>query len=237
MDSKNSAANSRLRFFGIVNRRLRWGLSWHGWLLVALAAVTSGYLLLKNIHAFLAVTGPVNTNILVIEGWIHRYALRQGADEFKTGSYQRIFTTGGPENGSGGYTNDYNTSASVGADVLTKKFGLPSNLVQMVPSRVIDRDRTYSSAVALRDWFHERDIQVRSLNVFTEDAHARRTRLLFAKAFGPNVEVGVIAAQNPDYEADHWWRYSEGVEEIMGESIAYLYAKLFFHPPKVGKTK
>ena len=117
--------------------------------------LTGGYLLLKTIHPFLAVTERVDADILVVEGWIHRYAIRQGAEEFKRGSYQRIFTTGGPENGSGGYTNDYNTSASVGADILTKKFGVPNDLVQMVPSRVIDRDRTYSSAIALRDWFHE----------------------------------------------------------------------------------
>jgi len=206
-------------------------LSWRGWLLVATVTLTGGYLLLKTIHPFLAVTERVDANILVVEGWIHRYAIRQGAEEFKRGSYQRIFTTGGPENGSGGYTNDYNTSASVGADILTKKFGVPNDLVQMVPSRVIDRDRTYSSAIALRDWFHEHDIQVHRLNILTEDAHARRTRLLFAKALGPNVKVGIIAAQNPDYDAKHWWRYSEGVEEVIAEGTAYIYAKVFFHPP------
>jgi hypothetical protein len=67
-----------------------------------------------NIHPFLAVTHRVNTNVLVVEGWIPRYAIRGGAEEFKNGSYERIFTTGGPENGNGSYTNDYNTSASVG---------------------------------------------------------------------------------------------------------------------------
>ena len=52
-----------------------------------------------------------------------------------------------PENGNGGYVNDYYTSASVAAESL-KKFGVPDDLVQMVPSRVIARERTYSSAVA-----------------------------------------------------------------------------------------
>jgi uncharacterized SAM-binding protein YcdF (DUF218 family) len=235
VNSAISKVNSPRKLFGIINRRLRWGLSWRGWLLVVTVTLAVAYLLVKTIHPFLAVSERVDADTLVVEGWIHRYALGQGAEEFKTGSYQRIFTTGGPENGSGGYTNDYNTSASVGADILTKRFGVPSDQVQMVPSHVVDRDRTYSSAVALRNWFHEHDVKIHRLNVLTEDAHARRTRLLFAKALGPDVEVGVIAARNPDYDTQHWWRYSEGVEEVIGESIAYLYAKFFFHPPKAAR--
>jgi len=91
-----------------------------------------------NIHPFLAVTHRVNTNILVVEGWVHRYSIRKGVEEFKTGSYQRIFTTGGPVEGGEGYTNDYNTSASVGAESL-RNLGAADDLVQMVPSRVVGR--------------------------------------------------------------------------------------------------
>jgi hypothetical protein len=171
----------------------------------------------------------VNTDVLVVEGWVPRYAIRAGAEEFKTGSYQHIFTTGGPVEGNGGYTNDYNTSASVGTEVL-KKFGLPDDLVQMVPSRVIGRDRTYSSAVALRDWFREHNTPVHSINVLTVDAHARRTRLLYQKAFGRDVTVGIIAVSNPDYNPSEWWRYSDSVREVIGESIAYIYARFFFYP-------
>ena len=189
----------------------------------------AAYLVFLNVHPFLAVTHRVNTNILVVEGWIQRYAIRGGADEFNSGSYERIFTTGGPENGSGGYINDYQTSASSGAEAL-KKFGIPDDVVQMVPSHVIGRDRTYSSAVALRDWLHEHKMPVHSINVLTEDAHARRTRLLYEKAFGRDVKVGIISVSNPDYNPRHWWRYSDGVREVIGESIAYIYAKFFFYP-------
>jgi hypothetical protein len=107
---------------------------------------------------------------------------------------------------------------------------LSPDLIQMVPSRVSDRDRTYSAARALRDWFSENHVIVHGLNVVTEDVHARRSRLLFQEAFGPGVKVGIVAVPNPDYDARHWWRYSEGVREIIGESIAYIYAKLLFYP-------
>jgi hypothetical protein len=108
----------------------------------------AAYFAFLNIHPFLAVTHRVNTNVLVVEGWIQRYAIRGGTEEFKNGSYERIFTTGGPENAKGGDTNDYNTLASVAAEGL-KKFGIRDDLVQMVPSRVIARERTYSSVMPL----------------------------------------------------------------------------------------
>lgn len=216
---------------GILNRKERWGLSWRGWLLITSVGLIAVYLVFLNVHPFLAVTCRVNANILVVEGWVHKYADRLAVEEFKTGSYQQVLTTGGPVVGSGGYVNDYQTSASVGADLL-KKLGLPSESLQMVPSREIGRDRTYSSAVALREWFRKHNVTVHAFNVVTEDTHARRTRLLFEKAFGGTVTVGIISVPNPDYDQRRWWRYSEGVKDVMSEGIAYLYAKfLFFRSP------
>jgi len=182
-----------------------------------------------NVDAFLAPTQRVDTDILVVEGWVHPYAIRASAEEFQNHSYHRVFTTGGPVVGNGGYINDYQTAASVGADLL-KKAGIPAELIQMVPSHVMGRDRTYSSAIALRNWLREHDMQVRSLNIVTEGAHARRTRMLFEKALGSNVAVGVISVPSPDFDARYWWLYSEGVEEVVTEGVAYLYAKFFFLP-------
>ena len=48
-----------------------------------------------------------------------------------------------------------------------------------------------------------------------------------------NVIVGIIAAPNPDYNPAQWWHYSEGVREVVGESIAYVYARLFFYPSRL----
>jgi hypothetical protein len=223
------------KFWRILRRKERWALSWRGWLLLTSAGLVAAYFAFLNIQPFLAVTHRVNTNVLVVEGSMHRYGFRGGAEEFKNGSYERVFTTGGPVSGDGGYTNDYNTSASVGADIL-KKFGVPDDLVQMVPSRVIARERTYSSAVALRDWFREHNMPLHSINVLTEGAHARRTRFLYQKAFGKNVAVGVIAVSNPDYDPTQWWRYSDGVREVIGESIAYIYARFFFFYPSASPS-
>ena len=187
------------------------------------------YAVVLNVHPFLAVTHRVNAKILVVEGWMDEYAMRAGANEFKTGNYEHIVTTGGPATGTGGYTNDYNTFASVGARRL-KAAGVADESVLMVPSHVIGRDRTYSSAIALLRWLRDHNMALPSIDVATEDAHARRTRLLFQKALGNDVRVGIISIPNPDYDAKHWWRSSEGVREVIGEGIAYTYAKVFFWP-------
>jgi hypothetical protein len=221
---------SSRRLWGILRRKERWSLSWHGWLLLTSAGLVAAYFAFLNIHPFLAVTHRVNTNVLVVEGAIPQYTLRAGAEEFKNGSYERIFTTGGPENGNGGYINDYYTWASIAADAL-KKLGIPKDVIQMAPSHVLGRDRTYSSAIALRDWFRDHNLAIHSFNVLTEDCHARRTQLLYQEAFGKKVTVGIIAVSNPDYDPKDWWRYSDGVREVIGETIAYIYARFLFYPP------
>jgi uncharacterized SAM-binding protein YcdF (DUF218 family) len=205
----------------------RWSLSSRGWLILACGLVLATAVFLQGVYPFLAVTHRVDAEVLVVEGWIHEYAIRSAADEYRTHSYRRVFATGGPVVGSGGYVNDFQTSASVGADLL-KKAGVPEQSLQMIPSRVMDRDRTFSSAVALRDWMQNHEPFVRGINVVTEDTHARRTWLLFQRALGKNVKVGIISVPNVDYPANGWWHYSEGLKDVVSEFAAYVYAKLFF---------
>jgi hypothetical protein len=215
--------------WGLVTRRERWGLSRTGWLIILVTIFLTFYFCLFRVYPFLAITHRVNASVLVVEGWIHEYAIRGASHEFQNNHYERIFTTGGPVEGNGGYINDYQTSASVGADLL-KKYGLTDRSVQMVPSRVMDRDRTYGSAVALRNWFSDHNMTVSGIDIVTESLHARRTQLLYQKAFGRDIPVGVIGIPNPDYDPKHWWRYSDGVREVIGESIAYMYARFLFFP-------
>ena len=222
-------AAPRRAFWGLFDRRERWSLSWRGRLIVTSAILLVSALVLKGLYPFLAITHRVDANILVVEGWIHDYAIRAAVKEFRSNRYEYVFTTGGPVAGTGGYINDFMTSASVGAELL-KKNGLANESVQMVPSRVMDRDRTYGSAVALRNWFHEHNMAVSRINIVTEDVHARRTRLLFQKAFGKDVQVGIIAVANVDYPANRWWHYSQGLKEVVSEFAAYLYSRLFFWP-------
>lgn len=226
---KKSVPCADRRWGGIVTRKERWGFSWYGWLLVACVLLLGAAGLVHTIFPFLAVTDRVESDVLVVEGWVPPFAIEAAAREFRSGAYSIVYTTGGPVGGMGGYTNDYNTLASVAADRL-RAAGLSPKVVQMVPSRVMERDRTYWAAVALRDWLREHGGAPAKVNVLTADAHARRTQFLFQRALGSQVQVGVISIQDPDYDPKRWWRSSAGVREVVDETVALIYAKFFFYP-------
>ncbi len=158
---------------GLLVRKPRWGLSLPAKLLVSLSLILAGVAIVSSVYPFLAVTQRVNADVLVVEGWVHPYGIRAGVEEFRNGNYQKIYTTGGPVVGKGGYINDWNTSASVGAEEL-KRAGVAPAVVQMVPSRVIGRDRTYSSAVALREWWDEHGM--RPHGIYCDRRHACATQ-------------------------------------------------------------
>jgi hypothetical protein len=229
----NSGVKPPVRVWGLVTRRERWGFSARGWLAALLFSILSAYGIVHSVHPFLAVTHPLNTKALVMEGWLHEWGARAAAAEFSNRSYDHIYVTGGPV--SGAYTSVYDTFANVGRDNL-KAAGVPDEVVRVIPAYESGRDRTYSDAIALRGWFAQHNLPVTRINIVTEGAHARRTRLLFQKAFGKRAEVGIIAVPNPRYDAKHWWRYSEGVREVVGETIAYVYARVFFHPSASGPS-
>jgi uncharacterized SAM-binding protein YcdF (DUF218 family) len=218
-------------FFGLLDRKPRWSLSLRGWLSSAAFVLGLAALVFFGIHPFLSVSHRVETDILVVEGWVHKSVIQAAAAEFTNGSYRCVFTTGGPIHGTSAYVNDFNTAASVGADLL-KAAGLPADVVQMVPCRVKDRDRTYGAAIALRDWWRTNQVTVRSVNVVSEGIHARRSWMLFREALGSDVAVGIISIPDEEYPAARWWRYSAGVKDTISEGVAYLYTRLFFHPGK-----
>lgn len=216
--------------FGLLCRRELLVPTRRGWLVVLVAAVVLGVVLMRSIQPFLAVTERAGGGLLVAEGWLADYALQAVVDEFKRGGYDTLCVTGIPLE-KGAPLSEYNTYAELGAAVLGE-LGLSTNLVHAVPAPDVRQDRTFASAVALKEWFAAQGIRPKSLTVVSVGAHARRTRLLYQKAFGPEVQIGIIAVPDRDYEADRWWASSSGVRDVVDETVAYLYARLVFRTPK-----
>jgi uncharacterized SAM-binding protein YcdF (DUF218 family) len=227
---KRGALDRRRAFGGILIRKERWGLSGLGKGLLALIIVAMGFGSVHFAYPFLSITKKMNGEFLVVEGWIPASGLNQAIAEFRQGNYQKIITTGCIVN------DEWNsgvklTAAERGANKL-RRLGMPGDLVQPVPCWEGQNDRTYHSALALKKWFQESNVHPKSIDVVSQGPHARRTRLLFEHAFGKDVRVGIIGARDTDYDPVHWWRSSEGVRDVIGEWIAYIYARFLFSPAR-----
>jgi hypothetical protein len=192
----------------------------------------AGYGGLRGIHPFLAPNRPVKSDILVVEGWVPDYALKRGLDLSVEGNCRWLLLAGGTVRGEVN-PEPGDTYAHMAMKRL-KRIGGDLPHVHPVPGPELlpqpERDRTYGSAVAVREWLKEQGVSARSINVLTKGPHARRSRLLFEKAFGPEVEVGVIAIPDREYDPRVWWQFSEGVKEVLSEGAGYLYARLLFDP-------
>jgi uncharacterized SAM-binding protein YcdF (DUF218 family) len=224
-----SATKERGRALGgLLVRKECWKLSLAAKVIlwaVMIAAVWGG---VQLVYPFLAVTDQVHSSYLVVEAWIPRYGLQQAVKTFQTGGYTRMLISGcarfsdqdGSETPNPAYT----------AALQVQRYGMNSNAVTAVACPIEQRDRTYNTALAVKEWLKKNGISAESIDVLTVGPHARRSRLLFEKAFGNQTRIGVISVDDRGYDPAHWWRSSEGVRDVIGETIAYAYARIFFHP-------
>lgn len=212
----------------LVRRREVWLPTLCGWLVIlvvlALAAVIAG----RRLYPFLAIDESSGAKILVIEGWMDPYGLDQAVAVFRKGSYELAVVTGAPF-AEWPQANTYRTAAERAAEYLRSR-GLPAPAVAAVPSPASPHNRTFLSAVMVRDWARQAGIEVHALDVFSQGTHARRSRLLFQRAFGPQVKVGAMAARH-EHADERWWRNAESTREVLDQAIAYVWVLLFFHPP------
>jgi hypothetical protein len=185
---------------GFLQRRECLLPTWRGWLVLLLAAAALIIFSIRGVYSFLAVNDPVDNGALVVEGWLPDYAFQEAIKEFKKGHHSQIFVTGGPlENGAP--LSEYRTFAELGAATLLH-LGLNTNAVQAVPAPAVRLDRTYASALALKNWLVSHKIVETNFNVISLGPHSRRSRLLFVKALGNNYKVDVIAVANQEYDTN-----------------------------------
>jgi hypothetical protein len=213
---------------GIFVRRERWGFSRKGWMVFAVGMTAIVFGLVRGARPFLTVNNGGNGDILVVEGWISSRRVDRAANAFRQGHYQRVVVVKnvykeGDKWESGAYTADW-----VARDLVAN--GVPTNKIQLLFCPAVRRDRTYACAIAVRQWLEQNALSVKSIDIATVAVHTRRSRFLYEKAFGNDMAVKAIALPDVDYDADHWWRSSEGVREVPFELLAYLYVRFFFSP-------
>jgi hypothetical protein len=218
----------------LLKRRQVWlPTIWGFLLLVAVAAAVIVALGLAA-NGWLAPNSPARgkagggARTLVIEGWMNPVYLPQALDAFRRGHYDRVLTTGGPMEpwaDVGGWGNFAAREATY-----LRRYDLGGTPIIEVPAPESKRERSYVSAVMVREWAKRSGLTLDSIDLFTLGAHARRSQMLYRLALGRDVEVGVMAANPVDFDAEHWWATSTGAKTTLGEALSVAWTICCFWP-------
>ena len=203
-------------------------LTWLGWLLMIILIAGTFFAFLASLYPFLAPDKAPHEGVMIVEGWIHDFALDEAVIMYRAGNYTKIVCTGTPIE-TGSYIQQFKSYPEMPAARL-RKMGIPDDQIVVTVADGKKNDRTYQAAVALREGIMAYNIGETNLHLVTVGPHGRRSRMLFYKALGKDYRIGVTCLDESSYDAQNWYQCSEGVRSVISESIAYTYAKFFFHP-------
>lgn len=206
-----------------VHRRTVWWPTFLGWAL--LFVVVGGAILLWWLRgeAFMSLTERQPAEVLVVEGWIGSEGVKAAAAEFARGGYRYVIATGGMTHAR---WSERQWSYTEITERALSRSGVPQDRIIAASTLDTEGQRTYEMATATWRALHEKGIQPQTVNVVTLGAHARRSRLVFAKVFGSGTKVGVISWIPPDYKNEPWWQSSERAEDLLKETVGYLFEVL-----------
>jgi hypothetical protein len=221
-----------MRYPALLRRRELWIPTAWGWLAILVLGGLALLLGVRNLHDFLSPNEAAGARLLAVEGWLAPEELDQAVAVFRAGGYERIVTTGGPIP-DGVELFGRASYAEFARDQLIRR-GVPEALVIAVPAPASAQDRTFLSAVMIREWAKEAGAAVDALDVFSSGVHSRRTRLVYRLAFGSGARIGILAARPSGYDPEAWWRSSTGTKTVLSETVGWIWTKLFFRPGPAG---
>jgi hypothetical protein len=207
----------------LFRRRTVWLPTPLGWACLVVAVLALPILWWFGGEDFLTVTDRQPPDILVVESWIGIEGVRAAGAEFLGSGYHHIVATGGK---TGRYWSQQRWSLSDVAERELARLGIPPEKIILCTDDDAEEHRTFEFAAEIRRNLQSRGITPTSINVFTLGAHARRSRLVFAKVFA-DVPVGVIAWAPRGYRSAPWWHSSFRAEEFLKETVGYLFERCF----------
>src|SRR5260221_54334 len=216
----------------LLRRRELWIPTAWGWLAVLVLGGLALLFGVRNIHDFLSPNESVGARILAVEGWLSSDGFDQAVAAFRAGGYERVVTTGGPIP-DGVELLGRASYAEFAPDPMIRR-GLPEARVIAVPAPDSAQDRTFLSAVMVREWAKAGGVAVDALDVFSSGVHSRRSRLVYRLAFGSDVRIGILAARPSAYDPEAWWRSSTGTKTVLSETVGWIWTKLFLRPGPTG---
>ncbi len=210
--------------FHLFQRRLGWFPTWLGWMVLLFLVIGPVSFWWFRGEAFLAETTRIPAEVLVVEGWIGREGFQAALAEFRQGTYRYLVTSGGVS------TNNWDNQRWNYAESARNEFirlGVPSEVIIAAPAGDNAEQRTYESAVAVARELEARGIHPHALVVFTIGAHARRSRLVYAKASPQSIAVGVISWTPSFLPKGPWWKSSVRAEALLKETVGWCLEILF----------
>ncbi|MDQ6627071.1 MAG: YdcF family protein, partial [Pseudomonadota bacterium] len=159
-----------------------------GWLAILAIFLATALAWGQWIGVHLAQSAPAagvdakGARILVVEGWLTAPELDAAVAVFRRGRYERVVVSGGPFEDWPAEPR-FDTHAARAADYL-KHHGLADATVDAVPAPASAQDRTFLSAVVIREWAKQRGIRLDAIDLFSAGVHAYRSALVFRMALG-----------------------------------------------------
>ena len=207
----------------LFQRRSIWWPTLIGWAGIFIALGIPFFIWCFQGESFLSRTQRLPTDILVVEGWIGIEGIKAAKAEFEQGGYRYIVATGGM---SGNRWDTRQWSLATEAEELLLRLGLSRDQVLLAKPQEVQSHRTFASATAVWRTLQARGIQTKSINLFTLGAHARRSRLVYAKVQTSGTEVGVISWTPPGYLSGPWWESSDRALDLLKETVGFLFELL-----------
>jgi hypothetical protein len=215
--------------FALIRKKEKWTATWLGNLLKIVILFLLIFLFSRGIYPFLSPTDPTGSDILVVEGFMPDYALRESIKIFSEGNYSLMIITG-KQRTHGSQLDQYRNDGDYAAATIEKSGFDPEKIKVIALENDIRKDRTYASALEVKKWLEKSGKPFPSIDVVSIGCHSRRSRYLFQLAFDRDTDVGIHAIENISYDPNEWWKSSQGFRDVMEETIAWLYAVLFFYP-------
>jgi hypothetical protein len=124
-----------------------------------------------------------------------------------------------------GFPVNFRSVAGLAANSLLEK-GISEEKVIVLPSEISDKNRTYNSALAVKEWLDEQSPENISFNLVSENIHARRSWILFRYALkGTEAEVGIIT-ENASNDRNQNLKINN--ENLIREIIGNIYYRTLF---------
>ncbi len=212
----------------LVRRREIWFPTAWGWLLMLVVGAVILIWAGRHAHSFLAPNKPSGARLLVVEGWMPPDQLDQAVNRFNDGGYERVITTGGPID-SALNRFGHSSHAELAKDYLVQR-GLSGISVSAVSAPASNQNRTFLTAVMVRQWLAQSGPAVDAFDVLSSGVHSRRSWALYRLAFGSRVRIGVLAARPTLYDPDAWWKTSAGAKTVLSEALGWFWTEVFFWP-------